>query len=131
MSYRVYDYDEYDPREDNAWGVFYRFEDFVKEYKDKLAFLEDKTDNGWHLLHLSGEINDGAFFSYEDAEMGIYDVTETLREVQAEKTDLGFVLTAEEKQLAIDFLTRVKPLLDELYETAIQEATERGAFSYD
>ena len=27
MSYRVYDYDEYDPREDNAWGVFYRFED--------------------------------------------------------------------------------------------------------
>lgn len=58
-------------------------------------------------------------------------MTETLREVQAEKTDLGFVLTAEEKQLAIDFLTRVKPLLDELYETAIQEATERGAFSYD
>lgn len=131
MSYRVYDYDEYDPREDNAWGVFYRFEDFVKDYKDKLAFLEDKTDNGWHLLHLGGEINDGVFFSYEDAEMGIYDVTETLREVQAEKTDLGFVLTAEEKQLAIDFLTRVKPLLDELYETAIQEATERGAFSYD
>lgn len=43
MSYRVYDYDEYDPREDNAWGVFDRFEDFVKEYKDKLAFLEDET----------------------------------------------------------------------------------------
>lgn len=61
--------------------------------------------------------------------MGIYDVTETLREVQAEKTDLGFVLTAEEKQLAIDFLTRVKPLLDDLYETAIQEATERGALA--
>ena len=131
MSYRVYDYDEYDPREDNAWGVFYRFEDFVKDYKDKLAFLEDKTDNGWHLLHLSGEINDGVFFSYEDAEMGCYDVPETVWEVQAEKTDLGFVLTAEEKQLAIDFLTRVKPLLDDLYETAIQEATERGAFSYD
>lgn len=89
--------DKYDDRINNFWA----FKSLVADNQKRLAFLAEKTEYGECVIK---DIRCGDNPNADDVAVAYDDVQEAIKEIKAEKTNTGHVLTKEEKDLTTELI---------------------------